>query len=338
MDEGIEFAQVPLMQTLKALDFYWLDRGNDWEVPPEGVFDDASRAVIAVFQPWYVKYSADRLARIEAIQRLKRNADRARLPLSRRLPHDPDPSSINITRNAALAQLTTWQPRLPGTDGLGNPTNDSARMLAEQHLIAAFTGHWFMATAGDTMTAMQRACDYAAHGLPSDPALHAWTYEQWQHVAIAARHKVLGDTLWELNRETWDHNRIRPVNWLICRIRILDLLHHGGTESELRDLLEKCRLGIFAEQLPSELQPDFPLMRNWYHLLHAIIHPDQPKFDERLVERQALLVEHWTRGGGIAAVSLMDLGGLALLRTAHLRGLKPALFDSAYLPRDMQES
>lgn len=234
--------------------------------------------------------------------------------------------------------MTAWKPRLPGTDGLGNPTTETARMLADQHLIVAFTGHWFMAIAADTMKAMQRACDYAAYGLPSDPVLHAWTYEQWQHVAIAAHHKTLGDTLWELRRETWDHNRIRPVNWLICRIRILDLLHHGGTESDLRDLLEKCRLGLFAEQLPSELQPDFPLMRNWYHLLHAIIHRDQPKFDDRLVERQGLLADHWKRGGGIAPVSLIDLGGWALLRTAKLRGLKPAAFESEYLPRDLQAS
>ncbi len=336
MDEGSVLGHVPLMQTIQALDYFWYQHGNAWEVPVEGVFDEASRDVIAVFQPWSVTYFSERLARIEAKERLKRDAARAGLPPTRRLPHDPDPGSIKITRNAALAQLTAWQPRLPGSDGLGNPTTESARMLAEQHLIAGFTGHWFMAAPADTFAALHRAADYAVLGLPSDPALHAWTYEQWQHVAIAAKHQALGDTLWELRRETWDHNRIRPVNWLICRIRILDLFHHGGRDDEIRELMETCRLGLFAEQLPSELQPDFPLMRNWYHLLHAIVHRDQPRFDEHLIERQSLLADHWKRGGGIAAVSLFDLGGLALLRTARLRGLKPVTFGGAYLTRELQ--
>ena len=209
---------------------------------------------------------------------------------------------------------------------------------AEQHLIAALTGHWFLAPVADILAAMRRGCDYAVRGLPSDPVLHAWTYEQWQHLAIVAQHQPMMDLLWSLRREDWDTNRIRPVNWLICRIRLLDLLHRGGGEDEVRDLLEKLRLGLFVEQLPSELEVDLPLMRNWYHVVRGIVLRDQSIIDQRLAERQGLLAEHWTRGGGIAPVSLLDVGGWALLRTARLRGLKPAVAENAYLPREVLDA
>jgi len=338
MDAGTEFRDIPLMRILKALDHYWIDHGNEWDVPPEGVLNDACRAVVAEFPAWSVRFNAERLARINAKQKQRRDEARARLPPTRLLPHDPDPDSIDIYRQASRDELAKWQPRLPGTDGLGNPTAETARHLAEQHLIAALTGHWFLAPVADTLAAMRRGCDYAVRGLPSDPVLHAWTYEQWQHLAIVAQHQPMMDLLWSLRREDWDTNRIRPVNWLICRIRLLDLLHRGGGEDEVRDLLEKQRLGLFVEQLPSELEVDLPLMRNWYHIVRGIVLRDQSIIDQRLAERQGLLAEHWTRGGGIAPVSLLDVGGWALLRTARLRGLKPAVAENAYLPREVLDA
>ncbi len=338
MDAGSEFRGIPLMRMLKLLDHYWLNNGNAWDVPPDGVLDDACRAVAAEFPAWSHRFRAERLVRIHAVQKRRRDEARARLPPSRMLPHDPDPESVNTYQQYSRDELAKWQPRLPGTDGLGNPTTDSARQLAEQHLIAALTGHWFLAPIADTLAGLRRGCDYAVRGLSSDPALHAWTYEQWQHVAIVAQHQPLTEMLWNLRRETWDHARIRPVNWLVGRIRLLDLLHHDGTPDDLHDLLEKLRLGLFVEQLPSELEPDLPLMRNWYHVLRGIVLRDPTIIAERLAERQHLLTDHWTRGGGIAPVSLIDLGGWALLRTARLRGLTPAAIESEYLPREVQVS
>ena len=113
---------------------------------------------------------------------------------------------------------------------------------------------------------------------------------------------------------------------------MLDLLQRSGTDTEVRELLEKCRLGLFVEKLPAELEPDLPLMRCWYHLLRAIILRDQAAFNQRLAERHELLAAYWKRGGGIAPLSLVDLGGLALLRTATARGLQPTPVDLPYLP------
>jgi hypothetical protein len=147
----------------------------------------------------------------------------------------------------------------------------------------------------------------------------------------ACGHARLSDALRSLGRADWDTNRIRPVNWLICRIRILDLLGSDGLDSEIRGLLEMSRIGLFDDPLPAELAVDTPLMQNWHHLLHAIVHREVATFDRRLAERQTLLAEHWGRGGGIAPLSLADLGGLALLRTARQRGMAPATLDAPYL-------
>ena len=256
----------------------------------------------------------------------------------RQLPHAPHAPSLHIIGNAAVGFIHDFAARLPGNDGLGDPSPAEARSLAEQCLIAAMFGHWLLAGPAVTLDALGRACSYARIGIPGDPALHAWTYEQWQHVSIGARHAALGDTLWGLARSTWDTNRIRPVNWLVCRIRILDLMHHEGLESEIRGLLEMSRIGLFDDPLPPELAADTPLMQCWHHLLHAIVHHDVSAFDRGMAERQGLLAEHWSRGGGLAAVSLLDLGGLALLRTARRRGLQPSVVDHPYLPEDIQQT
>lgn len=335
LDETMPFQDDPLIYTCEAIDSFWLHHGNAWDVLPDGVFDSACRAVIAEFKPWSEHYFADRKARIERQIAAKRETDRAALPPSRRLPHDPDPASIDILHQAAREEVARWQPRLPGTDGLGNPTIDSAVRLANQHVILACTAHWYLKPASSILASLRQACDYAVRGILHDPALHAWTYEMWQHIAIVARHQSLSEGLWMLRREDWDHARIRPVNWLISRIRLLDLLHRGGAEEDLRALLETCRLGLFVEHLPVELERELPLMRVWYHLLRALVLRDQTLFDQRFVERQRLLADDWRSGGGIAAVALLDLGGLALIRVARLRRLVLPSTDSEYLSREL---
>ena len=333
-DEGNEFQHVPVMRTLRSLDSYTLHHVLDWDVPADGVFDAETEAAILAFQPWDQEQDRQVDAFRAASEATKQQHQAAAQPI-RHLPHAPHVPSLDIIARAAADSLRAFAERLPGSDGLGDPTPAQARSLAEQHLITALVGHWRLAAPADTRAALGTACAYARIGLPSDPVLHAWTYEQWQQVAIAAGHTGLADTLWGLALSTWDTNRIRPVNWLICRIRILDLLHHGGSAADLRGLLEMSWLGLFADPLPSELAADTPLMQSWHGLLAAIIERDVLAFDRGLAERQRLLAEHWTRGGGLAAVSLADLGGLALMRTARLRGMQPTVADFPYLPADL---
>jgi hypothetical protein len=208
--------------------------------------------------------------------------------------------------------------------------------LASSHLTRGLVGHWLKMPPAVVRADLDQAAELMATALSHVP-LHAWLYEQWQHLAIAIGHAKLLHALWTLRQSDWDNDRIRPVDWLVGRIRLLDLLLRDGSEAGVRDLLEKCRLGLFVETLPSELAPDLPLMRCWYHLLRAIILRDVAAFDQRLAERHDLIAAYWKRGGGVAPLSLIDLGGVALLRTAQARGLRPAVVDRPYLPSDFPD-
>ena len=88
---------------------------------------------------------------------------------------------------------------------------------------------------------------------------------------------------------------------------------------------------LFVDRLPSELEPDLPLMRNVHHLLAALVVRDAVAFGERLTERLALRTAHFERGGGIAPSSLIDLQALAYLRLARQRTMAVAVPQHVWL-------
>lgn len=292
---------------------------------PDGqpVLDPTAIAAIARYREWRPSFDQAQQAEQDAF----RAAREAAAPPHRALPHRPDPPSLLMARTHADGAIHKAA-ALPASR---RPPAENAS-LASSHLTRGLVGHWLKMPTAAVRTDLKQAADLMATALPNVP-LHAWLYEQWQHLAIAIGHTKLVNALWSLRQVDWDNDRIRPVDWLVCRIRMLDLLQRSGTDTEARELLEKCRLGLFVEKLPAELDPDLPLMRCWYHLLRAIVLRDQTTFDQRLTERQNLLAAYWKRGG-IAPLSLVDLGGLALLRTAKARGLQPTPIDLPYLPGD----
>lgn len=327
------------MWTLKAIDDEWQRIGNAWAIPADGILDLAARSALEAFAVWAAERERRFRAR-QAEQRLEQAAQAADGQAERRqLPHQPDARSLLIMDAAAANALAEVASQVDLSDP-ARATPDQARIVMDQVVIRALVEHWAWTGTppARTLGQLSLACDFAVRGLPGDPALHAWTYEQWQHIALAARHPALSETLWAMRRDTWDTKRIRPVNWLVCRIRILDLLQRGGLDSDLRGLLEMSRIGLFDDPLPSELEPDLPLMRNWHHLLHSLVFRDGAAFIQRLAERQELLAAHWRRGGGVSAAALLDMGGLALARVAASCGLTPAHGDHPYLPRAMLES
>ena len=76
------------------------------------------------------------------------------------------------------------------------------------------------------------------------------------------------------------------------------------------------------------------MMRNMYHLLRALVERDETAFNTRLSERMPLREAHFTRGGTIAPIALIDVHALALCRLARQRGMKPAA-DHVYLPMQL---
>lgn len=293
-------------------------------LPSDGkpVLDSMAIAAIARYREWRPSFDRARQAEEAAF----RAAREAAAPPHRTLPHQPDPPSLLMARTHADGAIG----RAAATLASRRSPEENAS-LASSYLTRGLIGHWLKMPPASIRTDLDQAAGLMATALPHAP-IHAWLYEQWQHLAIAIGHTKLTQALWALRQADWDNDRIRPVDWLVCRIRLLDLLQRDGNEAGVLELLEKCRLGLFVEKLPSELDPDLPLMRCWYHLLRAIILRDVTTFDQRLAERHDLIAAYWKRGGGVAPLSLVDLGGVALLRTAQARGLKPAMVDRPYLP------
>ena len=325
VDDWLLPYEAPLTVKLFRVDQCFLDLTAPPPLPPDGqVLDDHARSAIARYRTWRPTYDRARQAEESAL----RTAREAAAPLHRALPHQPDPPSLLMARTHAEGAI-----RQAAMTNAAHRSPEETASLASSHLTRGLVGHWLKKFITEVRADLECAADLMATALPDIP-LHAWLYEQWQHLAIALGHSKLTSALWNLRREDWDHDRIRPVDWLVCRIRMLDLLHRSGTDTELRELLEKCRLGLFVEKLPAELELDLPLMRCWYHLLRAIILRDNTIFNQRLAERHELLAAYWKRGGGVAPLSVIDLGGLALLRTAKARGLQPTPVDLPYLPAD----
>lgn len=289
------------------------------------VLDEASERSIAAYRAWRPGYDERVRAQVEAAYA----ARATRIPPARPLPHDPDPASLTEAGRWA-SEFIAFHTDTAGLGWIAAPTPAQQRAFADAYLTRGLVDHWLRRDPGRVRADLAEAATRMQAALPGVP-VHAWQYEQWQHLGVALDHRGLLTALWELRRETWDNARIRPVNWLVCRIRILDLLTHGGAASDLRGLLELSWIGLFADPLPPELAVDLPLMRNWHGLLHALVHGEAAAFASGLAERQELLAAHWRRGGGIAPLSVVDLGGLALLRTARRRGLAVAPQSGPYL-------
>lgn len=315
-----------LTRLVEGVTFGFLRMTTRPPLPDGRVLDEAAEAAIAAYRAWRPGY--------EEAKRQEALAWEAKVnPAARPMPHNPDPDALDDVRLYANSVIYACEDPV-NTAWIAHPTSSQQQDFANAFLARGLIHHWLRRDPTQVRSDLSSAAERMALALPT-VQIHAWEYEQWQHLAIVVAHRGLLDALWALRREEWDTNRIRPVNWLICRIRILDLLHQGGSEAELRGLLEMSWIGLFADPLPPELAVDTPLMRNWHELLRAILDRDTVAFDRHLVLRQVQLAAHWTRGGGIAPLSLADLGGLALVRTARARGLTPATPGLPYLAFDL---
>jgi hypothetical protein len=202
---------------------------------------------------------------------------------------------------------------------------------ASQQFIQAMTGYYFGKSLTEVQTGLRDAAIRYAEALAAGERPHAWEIEHRLLLAIAIDAAPLAEAIVALKREEWDTARIRPVNWLVTRIRLtMDLWR--GEERDLTALVENSRIGLFVDQLPSELAPDLPLMRNIHHLLAAVVARDAPAFAQHLEERLRVRTDHFSAGGGIAPTSLMDLQALAYLRLARLRGMTVAPPAHVWLP------
>jgi hypothetical protein len=71
-----------------------------------------------------------------------------------------------------------------------------------------------------------------------------------------------------------------------------------------------------------------------YFLLRALVERKGVDFNKHLAERMLLREAHFTRGGTIAPIALIDVHGLALCRLALKRKLVPKI-NHVYLPLEL---
>ncbi len=327
---ALDYHEEGLSTLINDIDRFWVDHDIDWVVPPEGLFDAESQKAVDSAREWvayYRKAVAD-----EAAQR-KIETPQTPPPDHLDLPHAPDPFMMELQWNAARE---AYRAHTPERDELAVKMHDHAWLAtaADQYVILGLCS-WFLKRTfyHGLQPNLWRGSDCYFDALVYGAQPHAWDIERWLHIAIACRHAKLVDQLIALREEDWDTNRIRPVNWLVTRIRILMDLWRGD-DSRLAVLRENSRLGIFVDVVPEELKPDLPLMRNWHHLLTTVIDRDPQALTRLLVERQNLRIAHLQAGGTIAPTGLVDLDVIALLRIARRRGLTVTV-TSPYLPDEL---
>jgi hypothetical protein len=251
----------------------------------------------------------------------------------RGMPHLPDPQSMELQRWDSIERRTKNDAEAPLAEARAAKDDAFFKALATACFIEGYTDYLVNEPLSKVISRLRRACDHAAQALQFGFQAHVWNINDYLHEAIAVNHHALADTIIHMRQEEWDTNRIRPVNWLITRIRIVMDLYEGK-EAELKVLLENERKGLFEEELPSELTPDVPEMRNFYELLKALVERNEKAFNQALAARMPIREQRYTVGGTIAPIALLDVHGLALCRLARQRALYPKI-DHVYMPLEV---
>jgi hypothetical protein len=249
------------------------------------------------------------------------------------MPHLPDPRSMELQRDDSIERRKKSDAEQPLAEARAARNSDFFKALSSACFIEGYTDYLVNRPLPEVFSRLRRGCDHAAQALEFGFTAHAWQINDYLHEAIALNHHKLAETIVRLRQSEWDTNRIRPVNWLITRIRlVMDM--YQGKENDLSVLLENERKGLFDEPLPSELTPDIPEMRNFYELLKALAARNGEAFNQALAARMPIREAHFTRGGTVAPIALLDVHGLTLCRLARKRGLTPQA-SHVYLPLEI---
>lgn len=252
------------------------------------------------------------------------------------MPHLPDPGSMSIQRRAALEHRKEHNSAEKLSKAVSEHDYDWFNRFANYSFIEGYTDYLVKQPLHVVAAHLRQGCEYANLAIEHGFEPHAWYINDYLHEAIAVNHPLLAQRLTNLRQEDWDTDRIRPVNWLVTQIKLV-MEMYAGRDEKLASLIETNRKGLFEEKLAPELEVDLPMMRNMYHLLRALAKRNEPAFNKHLAERMPLREAHFTRGGTIAPIALIDVHALALCRIARNRGLTPSA-SHVYLPLELLDA
>lgn len=308
---------------------YGLD--SSYSLVPDGPIPPPSPqflALVAEAEPLIAqveKEAAEAQAHGKAVQRQAAVAASALV-----MPHGPSPDSLQQVRSWSLAEIAAKDN--PDRLQQARDARDQAffQNLSSAYSIAGFTAYFWQQPLDEVVRLLRRRCDLALEARRVGWQPHIWYVNDDLHIAVAIAHRLLADFIAQQNHQDWDGGRVRRVDWLSARLRIVCDLWRGD-ERQVAFLLEEQRRQVFVDQREPELEPDLPLMRNWYHLQKALVDRNGEVFNRLLAERMTLRAASFTAGGTQAPIALVDVHALALCRLAQARGLAPRC-EHVYLP------
>ncbi len=247
-------------------------------------------------------------------------------PAFKPMPHRPDSKSLLIMQEAAQEQLQKQWPQVATLSPYDR------FMLGQQYLVDGLVEYYKPETSGaEIVPAIRRGVRLLRDGIQAGYQAHIWDLTDLFHQALAVSADDVCRWLVTRAREQWNLDRTRPVPWLALRLLACFELFQSK-DAEALKTLEKHRIAVFVDQLPSELAEMLPELQNFHHLLVAIARRRQEDFNHRLAERQDLRARSFD--GNLAPIALCDLHGLSLCRLARERGLEIDV-RHIYLPLDL---
>ena len=164
---------------------------------------------------------------------------------------------------------------------------------------------------------------------------NAWEIRDLFLYALAVNDTESARFISTMPEDIWYRSDARTVHWLVQQDQAAFALHHRE-EKEAAALLRNVRAMTFDQDLPVELKPDLPHIRNLVELLEAVQAEDGKAFQDHLEKRMKLRTDLYANGGECVPIALIDLHALGVCRMANDRDMKWEC-DHVYLPLDLLE-
>jgi hypothetical protein len=205
----------------------------------------------------------------------------------------------------------------------------------EQWLVRGFVGYLYEEPAPKLAEMFRRSLLDFRTAFELGAVASAWDVWDWFLYSLAVSDTASAHFLASMPEDVWWKPWVRPISWLVVRLKALFAIFDGHGTQAAR-LLARLRALVFDEPLPPELKDDTPDIQNDWKLLDALHRRDAAGFTSALEFRENFRAAMFRIRGGAAPVGLMDLDGLGLCRLARERGMEIP-FRHPYLPFELSD-
>jgi hypothetical protein len=234
----------------------------------------------------------------------------------RTMPHKPVVDDFPCLRHMAQITIEESKPRIAGAFHEGN--GEFFRILGEQYVILGLIAHLFEEPTAAIAAHLRSGLRHVRTAIELRCVLNAWWVWDYLLYALAASDRALAHGISALPDEQWFNKDIKPVPWLIRQNQAVFALLRSDAMRAKRYVADVLVM-THDEQLPEELEPDLPSIRNSARLLEALQQNNATAFNAYLDARMEIRAAYFD--GMIAPIALLDLHGLGLCQLARDREL-----------------